>query len=166
MRSAFLLLPVLALVACSPSGAGSTDTASAAPKVDLAAEEKAIRDLDAQWMRAVQAKDTAAITRLYATDGLFMPPNGQALGGRAGAQKGWGNMFAAPGFALSFEPTKVVVAEAGDIAYDIGTYTFSMDGARGRRVEDKGKYLVVWKKEDGAWKIAADMFNSDLPAAR
>lgn len=167
MRPAFrlLVLPVVVLCACAPSKAATSDTAASAAKVDLVAEEKAIRDIDARWVSAVAARDTAAITKLYATDGLYMAPNWAALGGRAGAQKGWGMMFAAKDAALTFGPTKVVVAQAGDIAYDIGTYTFSMAGPKGR-VEDKGKYLVVWKKQDGAWKIAADMFNTDMPMAR
>ena len=166
MRLAFGCIPlvIVALVACSPTKAATDDTAAAAPKVDLAAEEKAIRDLDAQWVNSVAAKDTAAISKLYATDALFMPPNMQALGGRAGAQKGWGGMFSMLGFGLTFGPTKIVVAQAGDIAYDIGTYTFTMTGPKGP-VEEKGKYLVVWKKQDGQWKVAADMFNSDgVPA--
>ena len=153
-----LLLAVV--VACAPTKDADGDTGAAVATVDLAAEEQAIRDLDAQWMRAVQARDTAAIAQLYATDGLYMAPDYQALGGRAGAQKGWGMMFATPGSALTFGPTRVVVAQAGDMAYDIGTYTFTRDGRNGP-VEDKGKYLVVWKKQDGAWKVAADMFNSD-----
>jgi uncharacterized protein (TIGR02246 family) len=162
MRAAsrLLLLALAPVLACSPTKAATDDSAAAAPKVDYAAEEKAIRDLDAQWANAVAAKDTAAISKLYATDALFMPPNMQALGGRAGAQKGWGGMFSMLGFGLTFGPTKIVVAQSGDMAYDIGTYTFTMQGAKGP-VEDKGKYLVVWKKQDGQWKVVADMFNSD-----
>jgi ketosteroid isomerase-like protein len=30
---------------------------------------------------------------------------------------------------------------------------------------DKGKYLVLWKKEDGKWKVHRDISNTDLPAA-
>jgi hypothetical protein len=30
---------------------------------------------------------------------------------------------------------------------------------------DKGKYIVVLRKEGGAWKISNDVFNSDLPPA-
>ena len=29
---------------------------------------------------------------------------------------------------------------------------------------DKGKYVVVWKQENGEWKLFRDIFNSDLPA--
>jgi len=161
--SCLLLLPAALLAACARTKAAPSDTASATPTVNLAAEEKAIRDLDAQWASAVANKDTAAVSKFYATDGLYMAPNAQALGGRAGAQKGWSWMVTMKDAGLTFGPTKVVVAQSGDIAYDIGTYTFQMNGPKGP-VEDKGKYLVVWKKQDGQWKVAADMFNSDMPA--
>jgi ketosteroid isomerase-like protein len=32
-------------------------------------------------------------------------------------------------------------------------------------IADKGKYIVVWKKEDGKWKLHRDLSNSDLPVA-
>lgn len=28
---------------------------------------------------------------------------------------------------------------------------------------DKGKYIVLWKKEEGKWKLFRDCYNSDLP---
>jgi hypothetical protein len=28
---------------------------------------------------------------------------------------------------------------------------------------DKGKYIVLWKMEDGKWKLFRDCYNSDLP---
>jgi uncharacterized protein (TIGR02246 family) len=165
MRRAFRLLLALPLAiplaACAPTKAEPTDTASA--KVDLAAEEQAIKDLNARWVRMIAAKDTAGIYELYASDALYMAPNAQALGGRPGVAKAWSGFYAMKGSSLSFRPTKVVVAQAGDLAYDVGTFTFGMDGPRGR-IEDKGKYLTVWKKQDGAWRIAAEMYNSDLPA--
>ncbi len=46
------------------------------------------------------------------------------------------------------------------MAYDYGTYTFAFDGDKGRVIE-KGKYIVVWKKIDGAWKVAADIYNDN-----
>ncbi|MEO6539629.1 MAG: hypothetical protein ABIN74_01515, partial [Ferruginibacter sp.] len=30
---------------------------------------------------------------------------------------------------------------------------------------DKGKFIVVWKEENGKWKMYRDIWNSDLPAA-
>jgi ketosteroid isomerase-like protein len=34
----------------------------------------------------------------------------------------------------------------------------------GQAMIDKGKYLVVMKRQvDGSWKVAVDIWNSDLP---
>ena len=49
------------------------------------------------------------------------------------------------------------------MAYEIGTYTMGLD-APGGRVEDEGKYVVVWTRVGGDWKVAADIFNSNRPA--
>ena len=47
-----------------------------------------------------------------------------------------------------------------DLLTEEGEVTmFTKDGQQ----IDKGKYLVVWKKEDGKWKLFRDMFNSNLP---
>jgi hypothetical protein len=32
-------------------------------------------------------------------------------------------------------------------------------------VIDKGKYVEIWKKENGEWKIYADIWNTSLPPA-
>jgi ketosteroid isomerase-like protein len=34
----------------------------------------------------------------------------------------------------------------------------------GDAVVDRGKYLVLWKKENGKWHLFRDIFNSDGPA--
>jgi hypothetical protein len=48
------------------------------------------------------------------------------------------------------------------MAYDIGTCQLSYKPAQ-NGIENLGKYVVVWIKEAGDWKVAADIFNSDLP---
>ena len=47
------------------------------------------------------------------------------------------------------------ISSSGDMAYDYGRATTTL--ADGTVVE--GSYLVVWTKEDGEWKAAADIFN-------
>jgi ketosteroid isomerase-like protein len=68
-----------------------------------------------------------------------------------------------PGLSFTFQPQTIKVAHSGDLAYEIGTYSLSYDGDQGR-VQDMGKYLVVWEKVDGDWKAMVDTDNSDLPA--
>ena len=46
------------------------------------------------------------------------------------------------------------VSQSGDMAYEISTFTVSYDDDRGH-TEGNGAFLRVWKKDGGAWKIAA-----------
>ncbi len=131
-----------------------------AQTVDPMAEEQQIRALDEQWVAAVAGQDAAATAAFYAEDGAILPPGSPIAAGREAIAAVWAGFFKLPGFKLAFAPTLVSVASAGDLAYDIGTYTLGFEGEQGP-VQDQGKYVVVWKKVDGAWKVAADIFNSD-----
>ena len=45
----------------------------------------------------------------------------------------------------------------------IGTYEIAFSGQNGR-VKDNGKYVVVWIKVDGAWRVLSDIFNTNVAA--
>lgn len=48
-----------------------------------------------------------------------------------------------------------------------GVYQMSFKDPSGKTISDRGKYITVWKKEAGGkWKVALDIFNSDLAAGR
>lgn len=135
-----------------------------APRVDVAAEEGAIRDIAKRWVEAVAAKDTMAIGNVYAEDAVFLPANAPRVSGRPAIRSAWAGLFQSPNLSLRFAPDAIVVSTAGDIAYEVGTYHLGMDGPRGQRIEDVGKYVVTWKKVAAEWQATADIFNSDKPA--
>ncbi|MDZ4870508.1 MAG: SgcJ/EcaC family oxidoreductase [Alphaproteobacteria bacterium] len=141
---------VLVLAACGPGG--------------HEADEAAIREINKAWQDKIVAKDAASIAQNYAEDAQFLPPNAPKAVGREAIQKGWSEMFAIPGVALTFESEKIVFAKSGDLAVDIATYKFSM-GEGAAIVNDSGKSVVTWTKRDGKWQVLTDMFSSDLPAA-
>jgi len=91
-----------------------------------------------------------------------MSPKAPAVHGSENIRKGWAEGFAMPGPGLSWRTTAVEVARSGDLAYENGTYDFVTTGKDGKTSDEKGKYLVIWKKQaDGAWKVAVDMDNTD-----
>ena len=49
----------------------------------------------------------------------------------------------------------------GETAYEVGKYTLL---GRGGQTLDSGKYVVIWRQEDGQWKLHRDIFNTSLPA--
>ncbi len=129
-----------------------------------AAADREIRAVISAWLTAVARKDTAAIAGFYTPDGRFMVPNAPIAQGRTAVAALWGHLLSLPGVTLSFGPTHIEAAASGDLAFEIGTYALGFDRAGAARVEDRGKYVVAWKRIDGVWQAAADILNSDLPA--
>ena len=128
-----------------------------------AADESALKDLDAQWSKAAAAKDLEITVSYYADDAVLMPPNAPVAAGAA-IRDFWKSMIASPGFAGGWKATKVEVSRSGDLAYLRGSYELTENDASGKPVNGRGKLVEVWKKQaDGKWKVVADMFNSDLP---
>ena len=115
-----------------------------------------------RWFCSPPARQRLSIANIYAADGSFMPPNTPRIDGRDAIRSAFAEMLQGPNVSLTFQPTEIVVAQSADMAYDIGTYNLAMDGPEGR-IEDEGKYVVVWKKVNGEWKVAVDIFNSDKP---
>ena len=62
---------------------------------------------------------------------------------------------AADRVSVSWKSEAAFVSSSGDMAYDYGRATTEL--ADGTVI--MGSYLVVWTKESGEWKVAADIFN-------
>lgn len=152
------LYPVLvALFALAASGC--------APKVDVEAERTALLDTDTALAEAKAANDVAQVTSYYADDASIFPPNGPSVNGKEAYGPFLSQLFAIPGFALSWQPKKAEVSRTGDLGYTLGAYELTMNDAEGNPLTDRGKYVTVWKKQaDGTWKVVATIWNSDQPA--
>jgi uncharacterized protein (TIGR02246 family) len=148
---AFYLLAAATAAACATT-----------PRVDVASEESAIRALNRQMEQGVATKNVDAVARLYATDAVFMPPNAPAIRGQDAIRNYWAEAIRLSNASLTLAPMTIDVASSGDLATDVGTYTFSFTGDQGP-VNDRGKYIVKFRKVGTEWKIASDIFNSDLP---
>jgi uncharacterized protein (TIGR02246 family) len=129
-----------------------------------AADESAVREADAAWSKAAAAKDVEGYLSFYAEDAVSLPPNAPMLTGKESMRKDLSEAMASPGFALSWQASKVEASRGGDLAYSMGTYEGTMNDAKGKLVTERGKYVTVWKKQsDGTWKVVVDIYNSDLP---
>jgi ketosteroid isomerase-like protein len=135
-----------------------------APKDTRAADEAAIRAASKAWSDAAQAKDVDKAVSFYATDGIQLTDKGPLVDDAATLHAGWQKMLALPGPGLSLQTSKVEVAKSGDIAYEYGAYDFAVADSAGKITDQKGKYVVIWKKQtDGTWKAAVDINNTDAP---
>jgi uncharacterized protein (TIGR02246 family) len=110
------------------------------------------------WAAAIAAGNAAAVAALYTDDALVMPPNGEAVTGRPAIEKAFQGMIAS-GVKQATLTAKEVEAH-GDTATEVGAY--SIKDAAGKEI-DRGKYIVVWKRVQGQWKLHRDIWNSNLP---
>jgi uncharacterized protein (TIGR02246 family) len=129
------------------------------------ADEAAIAKTRAAYQTAAGAQDGAAIAKLYAADGVEMPPNAPAVNGRAAIEafhKAFGQQWMMHGMTITPKSVKVLNGEA---AYEVGTYKQSLMPMKGGAVvDDTGKYVVLLKKDaSGTWLITHAIYNSDLP---
>ncbi len=124
-------------------------------------DEAMIRRIDALWSQAADDKDLDGAVHPYAEDASMLPFGAPIATGTDAIRKTWAALMAKPGFSLTFVPTKVVIASAGDMAWEIGTFDLKLNDAQGNLMDIPGKYVVTWRKDDGTWKVAADIFNTD-----
>lgn len=141
----------------APAGQAAGET-SGAPG-DPQAERRAVMDLDREWSARFGQGDVAWIANLHAQDARTLPPNAGPVVGREAIRGFFRDLTSTEGLSLSWQPEGARVSEAADMAYSWGSYDMRLpDGT-----EDRGKYLAVWIRQAGDWKVAADMFNSSLP---
>jgi ketosteroid isomerase-like protein len=133
------------------------------PPFTPAADEAAVRQTDENWSKAAQSKKVDDWVAFYSKDTVLLPPNDKKVDTPEGIRKYIGELLAAPGLAINWQPATVQVARSGDLAYTQGSYTLTVN-VHGKPVTDQGKTLEIWKKQgDGSWKCIVDMWSSDLP---
>lgn len=125
--------------------------------------EQALREADDQWSKAAGAHDLEKTVSFYSNDAIVLPPNGPTVTDKHAIHDMWKQIITDMQ-SMSWKTTRTEVAKSGDLGYVTGTYEMTIKDPTGKVIEDKGKYLEVWKKQAGGkWKCSADMFSSDLP---
>ena len=144
----------------TPADGGSASNAS----TDTAAVKAVIEAANGRFLDAFKRGDKAGMMANYTDDAVVMMPNEVAWRGREGLDKGFGGFLSQMSFKEGGAITTDVMV-AGDLAVETGTFEWTLQPKSGPEIKDKGKYLIVWKRQtDGSWKIVRDITNTDLPA--
>lgn len=143
---------VMSLFACSSSNDAKTS-------FDLVNAQKEITAANKIFEDYVSKGDSVGLaTNSYTIDAKLMAPNSPAAEGRAAIISAISGIFKSgiTGIKLT---TKEIWGNENTITEEGGFELNIKDGT----VVEKGKYLVLWKKEDGKWKLHRDEFNSNMP---
>lgn len=102
-------------------------------------------------------EDYKSLANAYASDAKILPPGADIIEGRAAIKKRWvlPEGVSVPHHKIT--PTEIKII--GDYAYDMGYYEGITRRADQSEVSWKGKYLIIWEKEEGEWKIYMDAWN-------
>ncbi len=142
-----LVLGIVILMALSCAGEKEKGDAS-----------NAIASVDEKFVAAFNRGDAAGLASLYTENGQVLPPNSDFITGKTAIQGFWQAVL---DMGIKSATIETVELEThGDTAINVGKYT--MQGEGGQTL-DEGKYLIVWKQEDGQWKMHRDIFNSSMP---
>jgi uncharacterized protein (TIGR02246 family) len=125
--------------------------------------QSAIRGLTQDFATAFNTGNYDQAAALFTSDGLLMPPHREAVQG----QKPIESMLRILGEAgyQNVRLETIRVEESGDMAVEIGRYTAAVQQANGTTVVERGKFVQTWRRL-GIWRMAANCWNSDLPAAK
>ena len=149
MRAAAAVIVAFVTAGCSSS--------SRAP--DLAREQQAIRDLAAKWQKALLDRDAAGQAAMFAPDGIEYHDGQEPLVGPA-AVLAWEQRAASnhPKAKITTTTDRILIAASGDLAVQSGEGQISGLGANGEDTSvRRQRFVTVWKKIDGKWKVAHDI---------
>ncbi len=125
---------------------------------DLANAKKEIEEAGRNFTSLVAKGDSVGLANCYTTDAKFMGSNSPAVSGRTNLQSVFSSIINSG--ATKFDLRLIEVWGTEELLAEEGEFTLATK--EGTQL-DKGKYIVLWKKADGKWKLFRDCFNSDLP---
>jgi ketosteroid isomerase-like protein len=166
MAKLFIQLMVVStalfIVACDSASKDnkSSDTANAkdSAQFDLAKAKSAIETENAKFIEAFKKGDSAGVASNYAGDAWVLPPNSTSVKGNEILSL-WGSFIRSGVKDLKLS-TDDITGSAEQLA-ETGNYELYGDK---NKLLDKGKYVVVWKPQNGNWKMYRDIWNSSMPA--
>jgi ketosteroid isomerase-like protein len=133
--------------------------------VDQADAVLAIRQRFADWVNAERRRDLDAAVSFLAPDAVIQAEGAPAVNGRDAARAVWKGIFELPYTDIhDIEPRTAVIAQSGELAYDLGNWKVVLPGQDGS-TEERGQSAIVWVKRAGTWMAAAIAFSMDAPAA-
>lgn len=111
----------------------------------------------AAFSQAYMQADYQTLANSYTADAKILPPGADIIAGREAIKNRWQLPEGVRILHHKVSPQEIEVL--GNTAYDMGYYEGKTQRADGSTVSWKGKYLIVWKKEAGDWKMYLDAWN-------
>ncbi len=129
-----------------------------ADKFDLTIAKAEIEEANKNFMALVAAGDSIGLANAYTIDAKFMSAGAPSAIGRDNIQTALSDIIKSGITSVDIRlenvyGTEDLIVEEGELTIFVGDAAVAEE-----------KYIVLWKKEDGKWKLFRDIFNSNLPS--
>jgi ketosteroid isomerase-like protein len=104
--------------------------------------------------------NAAGTANLNTDDGMLLPSGMESIKGKQNVQDFWQGAMSMGIKGVRLET--VEVQTCGSTTIEMGNYTLSGEGGS---MVDKGKYIVIWQKQNIDWKLHRDIWNTSLSAS-
>ena len=122
---------------------------------------KAIDEGNEKLLKALRKGDATAAAKMYTEDASAMPAGSVVVKGRENIKEMWGSVI--EGGLKDAKLTTVAVVGEGNTVTEMGEYWMKLHPEGHEAMEDKGKYVVVWKNTPDGWKLHWDIWNTNVP---
>lgn len=120
-------------------------------------EKQRLKTAMKAFSKAYMAGDYETISNAYTANGKIFPNNASIIEGKEAIKEQW--ILPEGTRILNHELQPEEINILGDYAFDYGYYIGRSGNKEGKESDFKGKYVVVWKKIAGEWKMYLDIWN-------
>ena len=113
-------------------------------------DPSSLLDAASSWERAIERKDPAAIAEAFTENAIAMYPQPMPTVGRENNRLAWESVFSDPAVEHPVTVDSVRTAASDDLGYTFGRWWYRHPA---RKVSSGGRYLAVWKRDGGIWRI-------------
>ena len=150
-----MLLFISSITSCNKKVEEAKETV-VEPTFNLITAKAEIVEANKEFMKLFSAIDSTGLANLYTNDAKFMMNGAPAISGKENIQSTFSAIMnsgvsGAKLTTIDVWGTENLITEEGSLSLFVGDDEV-----------DQGKYIVLWKKEDGKWKLFRDIFNSNL----
>ena len=160
-KNSFLLLTfatTLLVSSCKDDAAKSATTAPA-DNFSIDSVKAAIAASNATFGDGFANGDSVGFAAHYTTDACISPSNFPKMCGTAAIMAYFNG-----GYKMGIRGIKITTDEVmGGKEGVIETGRYEIFADKNMSI-DKGKFIVMWKQENGKWKMHRDVWNTDMPA--
>ena len=120
-------------------------------------EVNEVMELERKLYRLYQSGNVDEMIDHLMENARVCPPGSESIVGRENQRVLFKELAKMEGFELFWEPLEACVSASSDMAYVYGSVRWKMPGS----AEEVGKYISVWMKENGEWRNAVEIRNSN-----